>query len=138
MPGSHSRDKGAVGEREARDAVRQHWHARDCIRASQANGKWSADLLLALPSAHIEVKRYSAIAPLKWLRRAESEAPDGSLPAVLLREDGDTEWACLLRVADCVGLAERLASNMGRPVYPVETWNSLPVVPGAVVEDSRP
>ena len=32
-------DKGRRGEREARDHVRQYWHATDCIRAAQSNGK---------------------------------------------------------------------------------------------------
>ena len=119
MPGKHSRTKGAAGEREASISLRLHWHAKDCIRAAQAHGKHSADLLHAVPMSHVEVKRYAHIKALGWLRRAEQEAPDGALPLLLLREDMDTDWSVLLRVADAVGFSERLATNLGHAIHPM-------------------
>ena len=57
----NSRQKGKRGELEARDAVREHWSSPQCIRAAQANGAFSADLLHALPDTHVEVKRRKRI-----------------------------------------------------------------------------
>lgn len=117
--GRKSRRKGANGEREARDAVRQHWHAADCIRARQANGAYSSDVLYAAPQTHVEVKRLARIAALKALRQAERDAAAGDVPVVLMREDGDKEWTCMCRVSDVIALAERIACNMGRPIFPL-------------------
>ena len=87
----NSRQKGARGEREARDAVREHWHSPECIRAAQSCGAWAADLLEALPGFHVEVKRYKRIAAMNFYRQAVRDAK-GLMPVVLMREDGDTNW----------------------------------------------
>lgn len=87
----NSRQKGARGERDARDAVREHWHAPDCIRAAQSCGAWAADLLHGLPGFHVEVKRYKRIAALHFYRQAVRDCA-GLTPIVLMREDGDTNW----------------------------------------------
>jgi len=87
----NSRQKGARGERDARDSVRKHWHSPDCIRAAQSCGAWSADLLDALPGFHVEVKRYKRIAALNFYKQAVRDCK-GELPVVLMREDGNPSW----------------------------------------------
>lgn len=104
----NSRAKGARGEREARDAVKLHWGASDCIRAAQANGSFSGDLLGVPPGLHCEVKFYSSIAALKFLRQAERDAKPGEVPVVLMRENGDTEWVVMVRLSKSKALGEIL------------------------------
>ncbi len=106
----NSRQKGARGERDARDAVREHWNSPDCIRAAQANGAFSADLLNALPHTHVEVKRYKRIAALKFYRQAASDC-GADLPIVLMREDGDTNWFVLFNIKDTGDFVDSFISN---------------------------
>ena len=112
--GKKSRTKGKVGEREARDEVRRLWKAPRCIRAAQANGAFSADLLHALPETHVEVKRYKRIVALDFLEQALEDAEPGELPVVIMREDRGS-WVCMMRLEDsprfCALLTEQL--NMG-------------------------
>lgn len=95
-----SRDKGKRGEREARDAAVQHWHADPdrCVRAAQVSGTLAADILHALPGAHIECKLIARIPALDFLRQAETDAGPNELPIVLMREDGDKEWVVMFRM----------------------------------------
>ena len=93
----NSRQKGKRGELDARDAVREHWFAPDCIRSAQANGKYGADLLNALPGGHVEVKRYAKIGALRFLDQARKDSRE-AFPVVLMREDGTTAWAVLFPI----------------------------------------
>lgn len=106
----NSRQKGARGERDARDAVREHWNSPKCIRAAQANGAFSADLLHALPNAHVEVKRYKRIAALKFYRQAQRDC-GSELPIVLMREDGDTNWFVLFKIQDTGDFVDAFITN---------------------------
>lgn len=94
---TNSRQKGKRGELDARDAVREHWLAPHCIRSAQANGKYGADLLNALPGGHVEVKRYAKIGALRFLDQARRDAK-GEFPVVLMREDGATSWAVVFPI----------------------------------------
>lgn len=96
--GKKSRDKGKRGELDARDAVREHWYAPSCVRAAQRAGHHSADLLDALPRAHVEVKRHKRIVAADFLRQAEKDARKEETPVVLFREDDDPGWCVLLRL----------------------------------------
>lgn len=119
--GKASRDKGKRGERDFRDAAKKHLHAPDtCRRGQQRSGTECADVLDVLPATHVEVKRYAKVAALRFLEQAERDAKAGELPVVAMREDGDTEWTVMLRLTDVVGLAERVAANMGHPIFPLE------------------
>ena len=92
----NSRQKGKRGELEARDRVREFWYAPNCIRAAQACGAFSADLLNALPNAHVEVKRYKRLGLLaKAMNQAMEDAREGELPVVLCRED-QGQWILAL------------------------------------------
>lgn len=109
---TNSRQKGARGEREARDAVKLHWGSKDCIRAAQANGSYSADLLGAPEGLHVEVKFYASIAALKFLRQAEADAREGEIPVVLMRENGDKEWTVMFRIKDTKEVVACLSSSL--------------------------
>ena len=110
--GKASRDKGKRGEREARDACKEHWGAQDCRRAQQYCGADStADLLNALPECHVEVKRYKRIVASDFMKQAVEDS-DNQLPIVLMREDGDV-WLVVLRIEDSPEFAQRLLKQLG-------------------------
>jgi hypothetical protein len=100
----NSRNKGKVGEREARDAIREHLGLADAKRSAQVSGKEASDVLTEAP-IHWEVKRRKKIAALSFLEQAERDAEasttaEDKVPAVVMREDGSTEWVLMLRLAD--------------------------------------
>lgn len=115
----NSRDKGKRGEREARDQVRTHWHAANCIRAAQSNGKHSADLLDAGASLHVEVKRIANIAALKFFQQAERDRKRGEIPVVLMRQNGSiagqersmTGWVVMFAIEDTDQFVRNILDN---------------------------
>jgi len=114
--GRHSRQKGKAGEREAAAILQQHWNATEARRAQQFCGAAGDADLLGLPGLHCEVKRYAAIGALKFLEQAERDATPGTVPFVMMRQDGDTEWAVMLRPSDAPEFARRvLAMIAERP-----------------------
>ena len=109
--GKKSRDKGKRGERAARDQCRKYWNSGDkCIRAAQANGKFSCDLLGALPESHVEVKFYQRIVATDFMEQAKEDAEEGQIPIVIMKQNGG-EWMCMIRMQDSVAFAKRLADN---------------------------
>ena len=111
----NSRTKGAVGEREAAAA----WAAATGLpahRTAQRTGKHGdADVACAAP-VHLEVKRRARIAAIEFLRQAERDAVAGAVPTVLCREDGDTEWCVIFRLADVAAFRAALATGNGGPI----------------------
>ena len=106
--GRHSRQKGKAGEREAAAVLQLHWNASEARRAQQFCGAAGDADLLGLPGLHYEVKRYAAIGALKFLEQAERDSKAGCTPFVMMRQDGDTEWAIMLRPSDAPEFARRL------------------------------
>ena len=109
----NSRQKGKVAERQARDAVRSLWNCPDCYRSAQACGSYSAELLGGPEGLHLEVKHYSGIAALKFLRQAETDAGPEETPVVLMRENGETEWTVMVRMKDAERFARALLRSLG-------------------------
>jgi len=88
------RRKGVNGEREVKDAFAQ---AGFDVRGLEGGGDHIATRgrpggLLAL---HIESKRHERVRVREWLRQCESETPDGMVPLVCFRENGE-QWAAVL------------------------------------------
>lgn len=119
--GRHSRQKGKAGEREAAAVLQQHWNASEARRAQQFCGAAGDADLLGLPGLHCEVKRYAAIGALKFLEQAERDAKPGCVPFVMMRQDGDTEWAIMLRPSDAPQFARCILEMIAeRNPIPVE------------------
>lgn len=99
-PRVNNRERGKRGERDARDAVRKHWRATSCIRAGQANGAYSADLLHCDPKdvLHVEVKLRRRLSVSSFIAQAVRDCKD-AVPVVLMREDGG-DWLVMLRCSD--------------------------------------
>jgi len=113
----NSRRKGKAGELEIAHLCRLHWYANGCIRGQQRSGLEQADVVNALPDAHIECKRIKRVAALQFLEQAERDAKPGEMPIAVFRVDR-SDAVVMFRLSDSVVFAERLAANMGKPIYP--------------------
>ena len=106
----NSRAKGKRGELEARDAVREHWVAPDCIRAAQGAGAYAADLLHAGHEIHVEVKCVAKLGTERFILQAERDAAEGELPVVVMRQNRG-EWCVMLRLKDSIRFADMIVAN---------------------------
>lgn len=102
--GSHQRDKGKRGEREAALVWRDIYP--DAKRGLQSRTGTDAPDIEGTPW-WIEVKTYARHAALRFLERAEADS-DGRPALVRLREDGDRRAAILLREETFLGLLQQL------------------------------
>lgn len=105
---TNSRRKGSAGEREAAAAWRTATGLETRRGQQFSGGPDSPDIVIESGRFHAEVKRLSRIAALKALRQAEADASSEAIPFGLMREDGDTRWAVLVRLDQLVRLAEAL------------------------------
>jgi hypothetical protein len=103
----NSKRKGKAGELDAAHAVRRIL-GLPARRGQQRSGLDAADIVDAIPGTHCEVKRRKAISTLAFLRQAEHDAAAGTVPYVLMREDGDTRWCIMLRLDQLTGFANLL------------------------------
>lgn len=104
--GRSQREKGKRGERECAKKLQELFGVQ-AIRAAQANGKFSEDVLAGLPGCYHEVKFYARHSVLRWMDQAEKDCGD-QVPLVFLRENGNPEWYVLMRLTD----AGRFASSV--------------------------
>ncbi len=95
----NSRAKGARGEREWRDQLRNEGF--DARRGQQfSGGADSPDVICeSLPGLHWEVKRVEAGNPYHWMEQAQRDAGDAKMPVVAHKRNGK-EWLCILRAED--------------------------------------
>lgn len=111
---TNGKRKGTAGEREAAHAWTDAT-GLPCRRSQQyAGGHDNPDLLVSGGLLHPEVKRLRRIAILNALRQAEADAAVGAIPFGLIREDGDTAWAVLVRLDQLVALADELTRQRQR------------------------
>lgn len=89
--GSHSRNKGKRGEREAVKLLREHWGCPNARRSAQVDGGLTADIVGGPPGLHLEVKHHKKIGAVRFWEQAFDDCFGGNLPVVLMREDGG-QW----------------------------------------------
>lgn len=108
----NNRERGKRGERDARDAVRLHWNAQECIRAAQANGTYSADLLHCDPAGrlHVEVKLRRRLSVVSFMDQAIRDCKE-AVPVVLMRQDGG-EWLVMFRCSDTAGFIDAIQQQI--------------------------
>ncbi len=104
--------KGKAGERAAARALNTVLGTK-ARRGQQRSGVDVADVIDGIPGTHCEVKWYARIAAINFLRQAERDAPDGDIPYALVRENGDTGWAVLVRLDRLPDIAERVIQSKG-------------------------
>ena len=106
---TNSRAKGKRGELEARNQVRQHWNAPECIRSAQGAGAFAPDLLYA-GEVHCEVKNVARLGCEKYMLQAERDAEEDVLPVVLMKQTRG-EWCVMFRLKDSVKFANMIKKN---------------------------
>ena len=114
--GMNSNAKGKRMEREAAKCLHSALgvSARRAQQYAGVNG--DADLCTDLEGIHFEVKARKVIGALRFYEQAENDAhKTASIPVVMLREDGDTEWYLLLRLSDVRTVAGKIAVIGERP-----------------------
>lgn len=87
------REKGAKGEREVASALRAA--GLDVNRTPNSGGLHIAGDLTGLAGFHLEVKRQEVLRLPAWTAQAESEAPEGTVPVVVYRTNGQPWRASL-------------------------------------------
>jgi Holliday junction resolvase len=112
----NSRDKGKRMEREAAKMLMATLGIEAHRSVQYAGTAGDADLRTTLEGVHFEVKSRKSIGALRFYEQAEDDASKtGSIPVVMLREDGDTEWYLLLRLHDLRTVAGKVAVIGERP-----------------------
>jgi hypothetical protein len=89
-----SRNKGARGEREVAKLFESRgWEA---VRTPASGGmQWKGDLQHNIPGLHTEIKFCEKWCIPAWIKQAEADAPEGTVPAVILRRSRDI-WRILV------------------------------------------
>lgn len=112
---ANSRDKGARGEREFAEAIREVLGI-SARRGRQYNGLEGEDVVHELDSEiHFEVKRTEKLRLYEGMGQAVADAGD-RLPLLCHRRNRETWWISL-RLEDLPRLAELIASLSG-PSHP--------------------
>ena len=106
----NSRQKGKRGELEARNQVRAHWNAPDCIRSAQGAGAYAPDLLHAGIDVHCEVKNVARLGCEKFMQQAERDKEADVLAVVLMKQTRG-EWCVMIRLKDSVRFSEMIRNN---------------------------
>ncbi len=111
----NSRQKGAAGEREVAEWLRQRGvSARRGVQFQ--GGPDSPDVVHELEGVHLEVKRTETLRLNEAMEQAASEAPEGSIPVVLHRKNRG-KWVAILDAEDWLGLelVARMITGGKRP-----------------------
>jgi len=97
----NSRTKGAVGEREIAEFLRERGY--EARRGQQfSGGSDSPDVVHNIEGVHIEVKRTEAGNLYNWLAQAKRDAK-GKVPVVVHRRNKQ-EWVAILPLEDFLKL----------------------------------
>ena len=93
----NSRQKGAAGERELANKLKEHgFNTRRGQQYSGANG--DADVV-GVPGVHIECKRVENLNLSKAMKQAERDAPEGDIPMVFHRKNREP-WYVTMKLDD--------------------------------------
>ena len=103
----NSRQKGARGERDARDALKKVLQCEARRGQQFSGGKDSPDVVHDIHGVHIEVKRVETFNAYKAMEQAIRDAGDGNIPVVMHRRNGE-EWLLVCRFVDLPTLASRI------------------------------
>jgi hypothetical protein len=121
----NSRRKGAAGEREFASYLReQGW--QKARRTQQYAGDpegGSGDVVCANFPFHCEVKRCQQIKPEQWMTQAKGDAPEGKIPAVFFRRNGEKKWLAIIEADDLCEIARHIAP----PNFTVDVVHTAPV-----------
>lgn len=98
----NSRDKGARGERELANILKQYGF--DTRRGQQYSGLNGDADVVGVPGVHIECKRVERGLNLeKALMQSRRDARDGEVPCVMHRRNGE-KWKVTFHLEDIIPL----------------------------------
>lgn len=96
--GMKSKRKGAAGERDAAQFLREHGFM-DAQRGRQYHGGPDSPDVLGVPGLHIEVKRTETLRLYNALEQAQRDASGIEFPVVMHRRNA-RKWVCILDAED--------------------------------------
>jgi hypothetical protein len=109
--GSLSKQKGKRMEREAAKALNLVLGVEARRSVQYCGGAGDADLTTTLEGVHFEVKSRAAHSCLRFYEQAAKDAAEAStIPVVLLRENGDTDFYVLVALSDLRALSSRVTA----------------------------
>ena len=109
--GSLSKQKGKRMEREAAKALNLVLGVEARRSVQYCGGAGDADLTTTLDGVHFEVKSRAAHSCLRFYEQAAKDATEAStIPVVLLRENGDTDFYVLVALSDLRALSCRVSA----------------------------
>ena len=109
--GSLSKQKGKRMEREAAKALNLVLGVEARRSVQYCGGAGDADLTTTLDGVHFEVKSRAAHSCLRFYEQAAKDAAEAStIPVVLLRENGDTDFYVLVALSDLRALSNRVTA----------------------------
>lgn len=101
---TNSRDKGARGERELANLLKEHgYNTRRGQQFCGANG--DADVV-GLPNIHIECKRVEQLNLYKAMKQSENDARLGEIPTVMHRKN-NKKWLVTMSLDDWLEMYKR-------------------------------
>lgn len=110
MSGRKSRNKGAVGERELRDQLKEHLGI-NYVRGDQRHGKEAADVIpddeFEDIGLHFECKRTEQLSLYKAMEQAEEDCRSDQLPVVCHRRSRKP-WLFICKLEDIKQIAENI------------------------------
>lgn len=113
--GAGSRRKGKGGELEVAKILQaEGWLGAK--RGQQRAGVDQPDVIGGPVDLHLEVKRTETVKLRAWMAQAVRDAPDGRIPTVVHRSNGDPTWTAtvpFLALVRLLGRLERLESATG-------------------------
>jgi Holliday junction resolvase len=103
--GAYERRKGAVGERELSEFLREHLKI-EAARSARNGVNQAEDIFHSLPGLHIECKRVERLNVTAAMEQA-NVAAGGKIPSVWHRRNRG-EWLVTVRGEDLISLAHLL------------------------------
>ena len=94
----NSRDKGARGEREAANKLKEYGY--DCRRGCQYNGL-EGDDVVGLPGIHLEIKRVERLQLTDAMLQSRRDAKLDEVPVVMHRKNNE-DWKVTMYLEDWI------------------------------------
>lgn len=100
----NSRNKGAAGERELANLLKEHGY--DTRRGQQFCGANGDADVVGLPGIHIECKRVERLDLYAAMEQSERDSREAEIPVVMHRKNRQ-DWLVTMRLSDWLEMYEK-------------------------------